>query len=335
MNLEKKDIVMLAKQVANANKKAPVAYRFEDQEYSYSALNETLREQFKALAGDYNSYRRNKNDIFEIMQEVIDEVLPKKINEAYGQFAEVRQYGQGNKPQFVKRAGRNRAKQFVTKVGLAGIYEVFKLDKSFYEIETTAYGGAAQIGLEEFLDGIVDFTTLIDIMVEGLNDAVYVEIAQALTGLVSAVPGANSVVGAFDVASFDGLLTISRAYGTPVIYTSLEFANTNLLPASGWVSDTARDLMYNQGFLGLYKGVRVVVLPQTFTDETNATAVLDTNFAYIIPTNENEMPVKIALEGETIIDEYTNKDRSREIQAYRKFGVGIVANNDICVYEVE
>ena len=326
MNLEKKDIIMLAKQVANANKKAPVAYKFEDQEYSYSALNETLREQFKALAGDYNSYRRNKNDIFEIMQAVIDEVLPKKINDAYGQFAEIRQYGQGNKPQFVKRAGRNRAKQFITKVGLAGIYEVFKLDKSFYEIDTTAYGGAAQIGLEEFLDGVVDFTTLMDIVIEGLNDAVYLEIAKALGGLASKLPTANVAdTAGTDQPTMDELLVISRAYGTPVIYTSLEFANKHLIPADGWISENVMDQMYNQGFLGMYKGTRVVILPQTFVDETNETAVLDISSAYIIPTNEGEMPVKIALEGETIIDEYMNKDRSREIQAFKKFGVAIVA----------
>ena len=333
MNLNKQDLVILAKQVAKADKKSPVAFKFEEKNYSFDELNSTLRDQFQALAGTYNDYRRNKNDIFEIMQEVIDDVLPKKINEAYGQFAEIKQYGQGNKPQFVKRAGRQRAKQFITKVGLAGIYEVFKLDKSFYEIDTTAFGGAAQIGLEEFLDGVVDFPTLIDVIIEGLNDAVYVEIATALEGLINQIPGANAVDGTFSGAAFDELLTISRAYGTPVIYTSLEFANANLLPASGWVSSNIADMMYNQGYLGMYKGTRVIVLPQTYTDETNTTAVLNIEFAYIIPTNENEMPVKIALEGETIIDEYVNKDRSREIQAYKKFGVGIVANNDICIFQ--
>lgn len=335
MNLDKKDIIVLAKQVATANRKAPVAFRFEDKEYSFAALNETLRDQFKALAGDYNSYRRNKNDIFEIMQEVIDEVLPMKINDAYGQFAEIRQYGQGNKPQFVKRAGRARARQFITKVGLAGIYEVFKLDKTYYEIETTAFGGAAQIGLEEFLDGLVDFTALVDIIIEGLDNALYVEIAKALEGLVNQLPTANAVIDAasFSNSAFDALLTVTRAYGTPVIYTSLAFANTYLAPETGWVSYAVMDELYNQGFLGMYKGVRVIVLPQTFVDETNAVKVLNEKQAYILPISEGEKPVKIAFEGETIIDEFLNKDRSREIQAYKKFGVGIVANNDICVYE--
>jgi hypothetical protein len=39
------------------------------------------------------------------------------------------------------------------------------------------------------------------------------------------------------------------------------------------------------------------------------------------------------MEGQTIVDEYTNKDRSREIQVYKKVGVGVVMTPDICVYK--
>lgn len=38
------------------------------------------------------------------------------------------------------------------------------------------------------------------------------------------------------------------------------------------------------------------------------------------------------MEGSTIVDEYVNKDRSREIQVYKKVGVGVVMTPDICVY---
>lgn len=331
--LNKKDLTILAKQVAKASRKAPTAYRFADKEYSFETLNETLRDEFNELAGSYNAYRRNKNDIFEIMQEVIDEVLPMKVLAAYGDWAEVKQYGQGNKPSFVKRTGTKRAKSFVTKVGLAGIYEVFKLDKEFFEIETTAYGGAAQIGLEEFLDGVIDFATILDIMVEGLNDAVYVEIAKAMTTIASKLPAANQDTGAgFVEADFDKLLTVARAYGTPVIYCTLELAQ-KIVPSTNWIAEADKVDVRTQGYVGIYKGTKVVVMPQSFVDETNAVKVIDPAFAYIIPVGANDKPVKIAMEGETIVDEYVNKDRSREIQSYKKFGVAMVVTNDICVYE--
>lgn len=331
--LDKFNLTILAKQVAKAKRQAPTAYKFGEKEYTFASLNDTLREEFNELAGTYNAYRRNKNDIFEIMQEVIDEVLPMKILAKFGDFAEIKQYGQGNKPSFVKRTGVKRAKQFITKVGLAGIYEVFKLDKEFFEVETTAFGGAAQIGLEEFLDGVIDFATILDIMVEGLDDQVYIEISRALETLANSLPAVNvhSAAG-FVEAEFDQLLTIARAYGQPVIYATLEFAQ-KIVPSVNWISDEDKTAMRTQGFVGIYKGCQVLVLPQSFTDETNTVKVINPQIAYIIPTGANDKPVKIALEGETIVDEYLNKDRSREVQSYKKFGVGVLATNDICLYE--
>jgi hypothetical protein len=60
--------------------------------------------------------------------------------------------------------------------------------------------------------------------------------------------------------------------------------------------------------------------------------VIDPSFAYIIPVGA-EKPVKIALEGGTIVDEYVNYDRSREVQIYKKVGVRAIFSNAICVYQ--
>ena len=38
------------------------------------------------------------------------------------------------------------------------------------------------------------------------------------------------------------------------------------------------------------------------------------------------------MEGNTIVDEYTNYDRSREIQVYKKVGVIAMLANNICAY---
>ena len=333
MNLSKKDIVTLGKQVAKFDRKAPGVFKFQDKEFTKEAMNEALRDEFNALGGDYNSYRRNKVDVFEMMQEIVDDVLPNKVISLYGEWANTKQFAQGTKPYFVMKAGAQRAKRFITKVGLAGVYEVFKLDKKTVDIETTAYGGAAQVGLEEFLDGAVDFTELIDIIVEGMADAIYVEIAKALEAIDDSLPSANVASGTgFDADEFDELLIIARAYGgAPLIMTSLEFAQ-QIIPAEGWVSDDIRNEMNSQGYVGNYKGARVIVMPQSFTDETNATKIFPTDRAWIVPTGGNTKPVYIAMEGDTIIDEYENRDRSREIQAYKKFGVAMIATNDICLY---
>ena len=82
----------------------------------------------------------------------------------------------------------------------------------------------------------------------------------------------------------------------------------------------------------MYKNHQVIVLPQSYEDETNMKKVIDPKYAYIIPVGA-EKPVKIAFEGGTIVDEYTNYDRSKEIQVYKKVGVRAVFSNAICVYE--
>jgi hypothetical protein len=105
-----------------------------------------------------------------------------------------------------------------------------------------------------------------------------------------------------------------------------------MVPATGWVSDEMRNERWNNGYLANYKGHRVIVLPQSYEDETNTTKVIDPSIAYIIPTGA-EKPVKIALEGGAIVDEYVNYDRSREVQIYKKVGVRAIFSNAICVYQ--
>ena len=333
MSLERNELKQLMLAVAKADKNAPVAYSFGEKQYDYNALNETLREELKELAGTYSLYRENKNTIFALIEETIDEILPKKVMEQYSMFAEVRTFAQGDRPVFNKKEGRRRAKQFVTRVGLAGIYEVFKLDKSSFEVPTSAFGGAAQIGFEEFLDGKVDFAEVTEIIMEGLDEVVYEEIAKALIGGISQLPAANKVVhSGFDEAEMDKLIAVARAYGEPAIYCTYELA-AKILPVSDWVSSEMKNERNAQGYISQYKGNRIVILPQSFTDETNATKVIDPSYAWIIPTGGNDKPVKIAFEGQTIVDEYTNYDRSREIQVYKKLGVVAMMTNNICVYE--
>ena len=52
-----------------------------------------------------------------------------------------------------------------------------------------------------------------------------------------------------------------------------------------------------------------------------------------LSTGGNDKPVKIAFEGQTIVDEYVNADRSREVQVYKKLGVVAMMTNNICSYE--
>ena len=334
MSLQKTELVKLAKIVANANPSSQVAYSWGEDKFSYADLNETLRSELKEIAGTYQLYRENKNLVFSLIEETIDDVLPRKVMEQYGQFAEVKTFAQGDKPVFTQRiteAAKRRAKQFITKVGLAGIYEVFKLDGKTFEVPTSAFGGAAQIGFEEFLDGRVDFADVLDIVMGGLDRCVYIEIERALKGAIVNLPTANQTTQTnFNEVEMDKLIAIADSYGHSTIYCTYEFAAT-MVPEEGWRSSEMKNQRWNNGYLANYKGHSVIVLPQSFEDETNSVKVIDPSYAWVIPTGASK-PVRIALEGGTIVNEYVNRDLSREVQVYKKLGVAAIITNNICVY---
>jgi hypothetical protein len=335
--LDRKNLVSLMKTVAKADPSAPTAYSFNGQSLSYDAMNQTLRNELNELAGTYSLYRENKNLIFSMIEETLDEVLPKKVIQQYDQFAEVKTFAQGDKPIFRRPlANRNRAKQFITRVGLAGMYEVFKLgptEAESFEVRTSAIGGAAQIGFEEFLDGRVDFAEVTKIIMDGMDELIYKEIASALKASINQLPPANRVAAnGFDEAAMDRLITIAAAYGTPTIYCTYEFA-VRMIPQEAWrYTEAMKTELWNTGRLANYKGTKVIILEQGFEDETNTRKCIDPGYAWIIPTGADGKPVKVAFEGGTIVDEFNNYDRSREIQVYKKVGVTCILANNICAY---
>jgi hypothetical protein len=322
--------------VAASNK---TSFNFsESEKYSAEQTSDLLRAQMNLLAGDYRSFRENKNTIFSLIEQTIDEVLPAKVLQQYEQFADISTVAQGDKVVFVRRiteASRMRAKQFVTQVGLAGRYETFMLDGERLEVKTSAIGSAARIGFEEFLDGRIQFSDLTDVIIEAMDEYIYREIAKALATAVEELPAPNKVTASsFDSASMDRLLAIADAYaGAPAtIYCTYEFAAT-MLPAEAWASNDMKNTIWGEGYLPRYKGHNIVLLPQSMEDATNAKKVIDPSNAYIINSGV-EKPVKIAFEGQTAVREVSdNDDWSRDMQTYKKFGVAILTNPSICVYK--
>jgi len=312
-------------------------YSLNGTDVSYEALNHTLGENIKELTHtngkfDYYRWSENKNTVFQLLSQTLNDVMPKNVLDTYGMFADVQTVAQGDTVIFKKKIGQLRAKQFVTRVALAGRYEVFELADEKFEIKTTAYGGAARVGIEEFLDGRVQWSDYLSIINEGMSEAVYKEIAKALKIAIAQFPDTNKVQAAtFDETEFDRLIQTISIYGNPVIYCTLEAAMT-LLPSNEWISDGMKNDLWARGYFTKYKGTPVVVLPQSFTDETNATKVIDPAYIYIFPSAAAK-PVKIVFEGQTLVKEFENRDWSTEFQTYQKFGVGILTTNNLAVFK--
>lgn len=333
--MDEKNLLALMKAAAGATPDAPVNYSFNGQSVSmnYAAVQQTLRDELNKLACDKYAYESNKLLIFKLIEQTATEVVPQNLISRYGQFAEVQRFKLGDRPIFTRKLGRTRAKQFVTAVGAAGVYETFKLDQESFEVKTGIHGGAVEISLYDFLTGRLDFGEMLQIIVDGMDERIYREIAIALQRSISQLPAANKYAdNKFNEGAFDALIATARVYGQPTIYTSYEFA-TKIIPATGWVSENMKDQMWAQGHLGNYKGSNVVILPNSFEDESNSRKIIDPGYTWIIPTGADGKPVKVAFEGGLNMRELDNRaDWSRHIDVFQQVGVGVMLTNNICSY---
>ena len=222
-------------------------------------INETLREELNALAKDYNAYRRNKYDIFEIIQEAVDTIVPKDVMATMGQFAEIRHFKNNVKPQFKIKKGRTRAKRFVTRAAQSGVYRAFRLDTDVIDVNTYAMGTAAYVDFERILSGDENLGEMAQIITESFQDAIYEDVQKALRATINEVsrPAANkAVMSGFDKEEFSKLIATVKKYGdNAVIFAPPEFVAT--MPAeeiSG--QDSLKDLedIRTKGYIGIFRG---------------------------------------------------------------------------------
>ena len=337
MALTRDQLIELARANARASLNPSVAYSFGGEKLSAEALDKTFIKELNELGATPQAFRENANLIYTLIEVSLTEILPPKVLQSYGQFADVQTFAQGTKPVYkvrISEASKKRAKQFVTRVGLAGRYEVFKLDGYSLEVPTAAFGGASRVEWEELLDGRMTMSDYYNLVLEGMDEAVYREIAKALEATVADIKPANKTVQtAFNEKAMDQLLMTADMYGKSSIYCTFEFAATMIPANSNMWSDNMKEQIWNNGAFANYKNHSVIILPQSFTDETNTEKVIDPSYAWIIPTGA-EKPVKVAFEGSAQVKSFENRDWSTEIQTYQKLGVATyMINPGICVYQ--
>ena len=311
--------------------------------FSADQVDAALADSFKELAGSYNQFMKNRYDIYEILIETVDEVVPNRVADAVGIFADVRQVRQGEKVVFKQSVGKTRAKKFLTRVGLSGVYETFRLDTTTFEIPAFAIGGACTLDFERMLDGAEVMSEFMEVMTDSLTDSIYVEVQKALRAAVNTMtPAANKYVGSWSADQMVRLCNIVKSYGQgATIFAPPEFIAAMgpdaIVPvianaAQGIYHPQDIDRIHYQGYINIFRGNPVVSFRQSYVDDQNTKVAIDPQFAYILPTG-GERVVKVVLEGQTQIWDWKNKDQSMEIDFYKKVGAGILATRNWAIYQ--
>lgn len=328
----------------------PANFTAQGESASDYDVNAAFVDGLKELAGSVNQFMKNRYDIYDIIIETVDEIMPKNVIAALKPFAEVKQVAQGQKALFKRSKGKLRAKKFLTQVGLSGVYETFRLDTETFEVSGHAVGGGATIDFERMLDGAESLAEVMEVITTGLTDAVFVEVSKAMRAAydVSDVPAANRKTSdGFDSTKMAQLMSVVRAYGNPVIFAPPEFVSAMgadaIVPITSYGSPAAAGLpgvyspddieaIHKTGYISIFRGAPIVQIPQSFVDENNDKTYIDPQLAYVLPSGDEKV-VKVVLEGATQINDFKNRDNSLEVYAYKKMGCAILTYHNWGVYK--
>lgn len=334
MNKELKQVLVAALNgvAASAN--------FSAEETDKAAVNALLKE----IGIDENSTGREiraKEDLaFALIEEAVDEILPKKLEGVLQEFAEVRQFARDAEVLFnIEKIGKNRAKLTISKGARGGIYRAAKLDRKYFSVDTTIQTVAVSVTLEEIILGTLSLAELYSNILEGFEEIVYKEVFNALA---SAKPVAGydrighdspTTVKASLGSAIDKVMPYVKQYGIPTIFGSYQALANLSNPASEWhpeMNDSAERRQY--GFVQLYKGAKVVELPNYLVDNKNEKWFYDPKFVFVLPSGVK--PVKVALKGDLTLIRNNAAVGSEKWEAHKLIGVGVAMANNFAVIEV-
>lgn len=318
------------------------AHRTAPTEFSVASVDAAFADELKKLTGSINNFMRNRYDIYDIIIENADEIVPAKIMDAMNQFAEVITLKQGETKVFKRGGlGRNRAKKFLTQAGLSGVYESFRLDTETFTINMKAIGGAVSLDFERMLDGAESLAEFMEVLTEAQVDGIYGEVQKALMAAEKNMAGTNKYVGDYSAEQLQKLINVVKAYGGgATIFASPEFV-AGMGPDAIVAGTDAYQAVYNpkdiediatHGRIKMFRGCPVVELPQSFVDEKNEQVMIHPQYAYILPSAKEKV-VKVLMEGQTQIWDYVNADQSVEVNTYRKIGVGVLTFHNWGIYQ--
>lgn len=332
---------------------------FSAEDVNNAAVNAILKECGLSENPTAREIRAVEDRAFALIEEAVDEILPKKLENVLGAFAEVRTFPRDAEVVFnIEKVGKNRAKLTIAKGARGGIYRAARLDSKYFSLPVEVKTVSVYVTLEEIILGTASLADLYNNVLEGFEEEVYKEVFNALVsgsavaGYDKIVDGATAGAGNHNYDANRNVLTTKatlgeaidmvmpyvKQYGVPTIFGSYSvlsnlynpLANTAYATAYPNVEDSSD--MRNYGFVQVYKGVRVVELPNYLVDNTNDTWFYDTEYVFILPSDVK--PVKVGMKGELYLKRNDQATGSEKWEAHKIMGVGLAMANSFAVIKV-
>lgn len=276
------------------------------------------------------AWRKNKNDVYTIIEDVVDQVIldgEYAKDTFFNEFVEIKSNALGDKNEFYAE-GTNKL-EFAEFSGSHFDLKRRRVDGGQkFSTEVRDYGVKIFEFFERVASGRADMGKLVVLITDAVNrkmsDIAQGTFAQALNNL----PSALKVTGTYNETNILKALTlVEGANGTTPILVGTKSALAKLQDKITVKSDNMLDELNNNGLLTMWKGYRCVEIKQGINLGELTTTMSDTDI-YVLTGGEK--PVKIFLEGDTevkeIADGITNADRSIEQAVIMKVGSAVCYN---------
>lgn len=296
----------------------------EGQQLTKEYAEELLRARFKELAPDRKALRRNKVEVFELIEETIDEVFPIRANAIFDRFVEFKTFNNGDKPLFKMPKGKGQVRRFIKRVALGVPFKRVRLDRTSQLMEFFAIGGACYIEWEHYLQGLYEFTDLCNVLIDELINAVYDEITGALNTAIDGTTFKKTHTETTDAFSVEGMLTLvsyAKSFGTGGAMIVGAPTMVARIKDADFLSDEDKTDMRERGYVGKFRGADVVVIEQTYDKDGTALFPEDALFVFPNGSRPEDRFIKVGYEGGTEVKDKENDDRSLTYEVYAKLGV--------------
>lgn len=299
----------------------------------------------KALGCDENStkaevrkaIRRNQIQIFEILEEVIPDVLVSgwQSNPFFMDYVDVRNLALGDKNDFY--------------IDDDSVLTVMKVSGNHHDLMRQRYGAGKNFSLttewygvkiyaefERMVTNVDKFTTFIGKISEAFDRYIYQALYESLMATGATLGAQWYKSSAINDATAETLRTlcmdVSMATNKEVVImgTRTALASVTALTNVDWASSEMKNEKYTTGRLGYWEGIRLVELPQMFAKNDTTNYIIDNTKLFIMPVNAENKFLKLIYEGDNQVyqvqDAGTNMDMTYTYEYQTKLGIGVVTN---------
>lgn len=323
-------------------------YVAKDVDTSAGSMDDVMRERFEKdiLHGEkynYRTYRKYKNDIFEILETILDQTLPEgwSENEFFDRFVETIRVDLGDKNEFYAEDNG-----YFTVSKFSGnhwdtIRERMDIGKSF-SVETSWWEVHFYNEFERFMKNIDSWTKLMDkarkSFLQAFQNAVYAAFSQMSDMAPEGFVGHGSLATDTERDALLELIDkVETANGVKPILVGTGAALRKLQKNidENWIAQSAKEERKNNGIVSSWEGYDLMPIPQVFKQGTFDFA-LSTTQILIVATNAK--PIKFVFEGDSRLketnDNRDNMDQTLEGQVQVKAGLASVTSDVIGYWDL-